>query len=849
MARPRDISSAAETAREWPTTASEVRTGDVRAASLPRGTTVHRYVLLDEVGSGAMGVVYAAYDYGLDRKVALKLVRHPGRSAQRVRLLREAQALAQLSHPNVVTVFDVGSYRDQVFVAMEFVAGQTLRSWLAEAPRSWREIVIVFQRAGEGLAAAHAAGIVHRDFKPDNVLIDQHGRVRVGDFGLAVIDRGESSGEHLQARIGALGSGARPLPDDPGDRTEQDLRGCHDNDDDDAPTDRASLTRSGMAVGTPAYMSPEQRSGYLPVDARSDQFSFCVSLHEALCGERPFDESATDVVERIARGDVRDVPRDRAIPAWLRRILRRGLSCEPGHRYPSMDALLAEIDREMGARRRRLTVAALSATSAALLGAIALLIGSGVLSRDEQSPCEGAADQLDGVWNPRRKQAIRGAFRDAGGPAAGVTATQVEAAIDRYARSWRAMRVESCEATHVRGEQSAALLDLKSECLEHRLAELRALTDLFMAGDPRMVPHAVPAVTSLEPVEQCGNSAALREMSPPGGAAARARVRWLRARLARGRALLWAGVLDDGLDVARTASADARELEYRPVEAESLHLLGSLQRAGGMAGAAEETLFAAAGAAESGRHGHAAADAWLELSRLVGESGDRRSQAHRLARLARGAIERLGGDARREGNIEDWTGELYLAEGRMEAARDHLERGLALRLRALGGSHLMVAEIAAAHGPARARPRRSGNRARSLPRGARDRPGPAGRRAHAPGPAARRRGRRAARDGAPRRGGGRPRARPGADRAQRRPGTDRELSRAHRKGSPGRRPAGAGHRAARARAGVARAHGRRSGRARLRALPAGPGAAARRPAARACAAAPARRAYRLRRGG
>jgi tetratricopeptide (TPR) repeat protein len=356
-----------------------------------------------------------------------------------------------------------------------------------------------------------------------------------------------------------------------------------------------------------------------------------------------------------------------------------------------MDALLAEIEREMGARRRRLTAAGLAATGAALLGAIALLVGSGVLRPDDATPCQGAADKLDGVWNARRKLAIRGSFRAAGGPAAGRTATQVEAALDRYAHSWRAMRIESCEATHVRGEQSAALLDLKSECLDHRLAELRALTSLFMAADPRMVPHAVPAVTSLEPVEQCGNSAALREMRPPGGAAARARVRRLRARLARGRALLWAGKVKDGLDVARAATADARALAHRPVEAEALHLLGSLQRAGGMLKAAEETLFAAAGAAESGLHAHIAADAWLELSRLVGESRDRAPHAHRLARLARGAIERLGGDAQREGSLEDWTGELYLAQGRMEPARDHLERGLALRLRALGGSHLIVA--------------------------------------------------------------------------------------------------------------------------------------------------------------
>jgi len=475
--------------------------------SLPRGTAIHRYVLLEEIGAGAMGVVYAAYDYGLDRKVAVKLVRDPGRKAARRRLLREAQALAQLSHPNVVTVFDVGTYRDQVFVAMELVEGRTLRAWLGDAPREWREVVEVFRRAGDGLAAAHAAGIVHRDFKPDNVLIDpQSGRVRVGDFGLALIDRGEeatgSSGhgertvdrasDQVGARRGVHATGsldtraaaeAAALDTLPAERDAEAVDAAsaprvtgaldtasaprvsqvvdtpsapHDIRALDTPPDRpttaqratvgatgslsaprpppraepGSITATGLAVGTPAYMAPEQHGSWLPIDGRADQFAFCVALHEALTGQRPFgDESSPDLSDRIARGAVIDPPRDRALPSGLRRILRRGLAHDPRRRYPSMDALLTELDRELGARSRHMVVAA--AAGATGLIAAAVLLASGSLGqRDAEPSCRGAAAKLTGVWDAARARAVSSAFRAASPRRADGALAQVVPALD-----------------------------------------------------------------------------------------------------------------------------------------------------------------------------------------------------------------------------------------------------------------------------------------------------------------------------------------------------------------------------------------------------------------------------------
>src|SRR5882724_9541083 len=256
--------------------------GTARAAdrSLPAGTRIGRYVLLDLVGRGGMGEVYSAYDPALDRRVALKLLHRDtqGNPRQAQRLLREAKAIARLPHANVVAVYDAGTTDDRVFVAMEFVDGQTVAEWMRAAPgrATWRQVLEVFQAAGHGLAAAHAGGIIHRDFKPQNLMIDKDGGVRVMDFGLARWSADDDRGESP-----APGPAPAPAPGPALAVAPALAPGATD------PTVEARLTRTGALMGTPAYMSPEQIACE-QVDARSDQFSYCVSLYEALYGERPF---------------------------------------------------------------------------------------------------------------------------------------------------------------------------------------------------------------------------------------------------------------------------------------------------------------------------------------------------------------------------------------------------------------------------------------------------------------------------------------------------------------------------------------------------------------------------------
>lgn len=291
---------------------------DSGEARLPApGDSIGRYVVSRVIGMGGMGVVFLATDPTLGRRLVVKLLRAERQTSSDARreLLHEAQAMARLAHPNVVSVFDAGTYADQVFVAMEFVEGATLRAWLEAKPRSWREVLDVFLEAGRGLAAAHDVGLIHRDFKPGNVLIGKDDRVRVTDFGLA-----------------------RVVAHDGKNRPSTQLLAAS------AATDALPATRTGAIKGTPAYMAPEQFRRE-PLDARTDQFAFCVALHEGLYGQRPFGRGDFDALARaVLTGALADLPSEGAVPRGLRDLVLRGLSVDPHQRHPSMHALLSALE-------------------------------------------------------------------------------------------------------------------------------------------------------------------------------------------------------------------------------------------------------------------------------------------------------------------------------------------------------------------------------------------------------------------------------------------------------------------------------------------------------------------------
>jgi tetratricopeptide (TPR) repeat protein len=624
---------------------SEPGKGQPGEPDLRRGSVVGRYVIIDPLGSGGMGVVFAAYDPELNRKIAIKLLK-PGvgrdLSARRLRLIREAQALAQLSHPNVIAIYDVGTFGDQVFMAMELVEGPTLRAWLRVENRSWRSIVRVFQQAGEALATAHAAGVVHRDFKPENVIVGHEGRLRVVDFGLALTDQVDVEKEDLIA----LGDGSFPT----------------------------LMTRTGALVGTPAYMSPEQRTGR-GTDARTDQFSFCVSLYEALFGQRPPDD--VSAVEKIET---------RNVPKRLRALLHRGLQPNPDERYAQMTDLLDELGRCVSTTGRKSWLAA----AAVMTCAIAISTYFGIQHR-RPALCGGAPQKLAGAWDPARANAIHAAFRATGKPYAEQAFTSVQRQLDSYAGRWAQMHTEACEATRVRGEQSEQLLDLRMECLDTRLRELKATTDLFASADAQVVANAIQAAQSLPELEPCADATSLRaRVKPPTDPGIRARVDDLHNQFATINALGKAGKYRQAEQLAAQLAKQAEALRYRPVEAEALQVWGSSQADIGDWRHAEEALRRAITTAEACGHIEIELEAWSNLVSVLGQEEDRLAEAHFASQHAFAIIEHLGGHELQSAAVLIDVANVYRRQQRFDEMLRCYSKALAIRERILGADHYGV---------------------------------------------------------------------------------------------------------------------------------------------------------------
>ena len=654
-------------------------TGPVEGTPEPGGH-VGRHLVLRVLGRGAMGVVFQAYDPELDRRIAVKLLRaefsgpdaDPGSTRETTsRLRREAQAMARLSHPNVVAVHDVGDYEGQVYVAMEFVDGRTLREFMDAKPRP-SEILEVFRGAGKGLAAAHAKGLIHRDFKPENVMVDKEGRARVMDFGLA---RAGHAPDSVPESVSAP---------DPNDADASDAS---------ASMLDAGLTQDGAVVGTPRYMAPEQFTGG-DVDARSDQFAYCVALYEALFGQTPFPgESVAAIAFNVTQGQMRETPpRVPGVPKRTYKALSRGLSTDPAARWPDMNALLAAL--EPSKARRLGWVGG--------IGLVAASVGVGLFAGANAGPvpCPDPAPELHGVWDAAKRADLRAAFEGSGLGHATRTLERVDADLDVYAQAWLRQRKDACEATRIRGEQSEALLDLRVECLAARRQRLQATVDVLASADAAVVQRAIDSVQSLPGLEACADRERLRAKAPlPEDPQAQARIESVQAELAQSEALTDAGRYEDAHPLAHAARTAARETGYGPLivraEANYAELLDKFGRVDEAAVVYAE-LFNLALVNEQPED---AADAALKLAEAVGVDQNEAKVGAVWLGIARALIHKAKSD-RLELNLEHVASEYALHTDDLDAALGHAQRAVELAPQGLPRASMLdaLATVLTRHG-------------------------------------------------------------------------------------------------------------------------------------------------------
>ncbi len=678
LAGARELHAAGET---LPRTLARGKVREQLFAEREAPVRVGRYVLLEVVGRGAMGVVFAAYDPQLERKIALKVMRSSGvdREEGRQRLLREAQALAKLAHPNVVAIHDVGVLDDDaigelaphpdddwvapgsaprsgVFITMELVDGSTLSAWLGQEHRSWREIVGVLVDAGRGLAAAHDVGLVHRDFKPDNVMIGRDGRVRVMDFGLARAFESEllgtASGEHTTTT-----------------------------------TSEVSVTASGLIAGTPLYMAPEQHTG-VGVDAKSDQFGFCVTAWQSLFGKPPFTgDSLPALVASKLDGRLGAPPPRSGVPSHFETVLRRGLAASPADRFADMHRLLAALARDpVRARNRWIAGLGVLVAAGAATGGVAW--HRAALAR----ACERDAGAIAQLWNEEVRAEIGAAFAASELSFAESSRERIEPVVDDHVQRWSAVRASSCRAATLDGTRTPMLAARADECLQARWDELAGLLEVLRAADSFAITGAIEATAALADPEPCDDDDWLsRRADPSDDLELRETIAHARRELARARALERTGRTDEGLTLANLLLADLDRAGLERVRAEALLVHASLAEAAGDASAVLADHEAAMEVA------FALGDDALLVEVLPGvieaaTRANRLERAQTWAELAPAVLSRVEPTpGLATANVHSASAQLALARGRADEGVDEATRALELRRERMPAGHPAIA--------------------------------------------------------------------------------------------------------------------------------------------------------------
>jgi eukaryotic-like serine/threonine-protein kinase len=647
---------------------------------LATGTLVGRYVIVDQLGAGGMGTVYVGYDTQLARRVAIKVLRPDAHSSDaQARLLLEAQTLARLAHPNVLTVHDVGMFGDGVFVAMEYIVGQTLKAWLKER-HTWRESLAVLKGAGRGLEAAHAAGIVHRDFKPANVFLGNDGRVVVGDFGIA-----RSSDAVADSSVPSPGSldpaSARvPAP-------------AHSPANPEAPPSSHSFpspsvadTETGALLGTIGYMSPERAFDHRD-DARSDQFSFCVTLYRALYGIPPFPYFDLASYLNSLLAPPRPPPAGSRVPAWVQAIVRRGLSYEPSDRFASMTELLSALERDPTRRRRWW---ALGACGVALAGIAAL--GVAQHRRNVRAECRVGESVIATTWGPDARAKVEAQIAGTGAPFARESATRTTRILDAYSAEWARVHREASEATLLRAEQSTTTMRDRLACLEGERDELAALVDLLARADAAVTMHAMRAAYDLPTPRTCLEPSAAHAASVlPDAPGPRARMAALRHTVAEAEALHLTGKCNEALPVAARALAEARAIPHRQSEAELLFLVAACKAEVDSDTVAVESFELAFAAAEAAGNDSLAAIGASTISIELGDSLAQPHEAERWLAIAKGIRQREGSDERADAEIMEAELSLLSGQGHEDKAVLLRDKLIALLERLYGPSHPRLA--------------------------------------------------------------------------------------------------------------------------------------------------------------